>query len=684
MWFWLFFIAVVLLAAVSKVRRSGLGQSSGNAAPVADPGDAGALVSVLAGGGLALLVLAFAAARALPERLPWPFYLLPLLGMTAFILAGHVATGGRLHVRRGFRLAGWLGVRPSQLLLLLLAPALAVLARLAAGNGLQAFHPGVATTAWVLSLLALLAGAFRRERRAAAEAVSREEWLVVLSLTLLALLLRAAGLEKLPTTLSGDEASSGLEAVRFARGEANNLLGLGWFSFPSFYFALQSSGLWLMGQSAAAIRLISAVGGSLTVFVVYWLARSLYGRAAALFAALYLLASHYHIHFSRIGLQNIWDGFFLALVLWGLWEGWQHGRRLPFLVAGLGLGLGQYFYVSMRVVPLLLLAWTGVAGLVQRERFRRRLPDLVLTAYVAFVAFLPLALLFWSQPDEFYAPIRRVTILNGWLESKMMATGAAAWQVVLGEAQATALGFVQLPLRHWYNPGAPLLLPLAAGLFLAGLAWLVYSFDLRSLLLGLPLLAQVIMGGFSQDAPASQRFALVMPVVAVAVGLPLAQVVNWLSAYWPRWKPLVVALSLAFLAVVAARDLDYYFREVYEGYVLGGHNTATATVMARYLQERPPHKVYFFGLPRMGYFSLSTVPYLAPDMVAEDVAEPLGGPVSWRLEQPTFFIFLPERLGELDYVTAAYPGGRYFQVKSPSAPDTAPLFSVYEVLPGAD
>jgi 4-amino-4-deoxy-L-arabinose transferase-like glycosyltransferase len=684
--FWLLVAGTLLLAYYGKVRRTRLVRrqgADGAAATAEGKGapEAGSIITVLLAGGLSLALLGFTALDARAAGPTLLLYLLIALGLAAFLLAGRIAVYGPLPGSLNGvwqRAAGWFGVQRAQLLLLLLALPLALLAYLAGGDRLNAWHPAAAAISWCLALAAALAGGYRRD---GGEAVPAWETGLAILLATGAFLLRGIGLEELPTTLSGDEASAGLEAVRFARGEANNLFGLGWFSFPAFYFAFQGASVSLFGQTATALRLTSGLGGALTVFTVYWLARSLFGRAAAVIAATFLLASHYHIHFSRIGLQNIWDGFFVAIVLWGIWTGWKEGRHLPFLMAGLALGLGHYFYVSMRVVPLLLVLWVGIAALVRRSRLRARLPGLVLAGYVALIVYLPLALLFVRQTDEFFAPLRRVSVFNGWLESEMARLGQPAWEIVAAQMKATALGFTHLPLRHWYNPGEPMLLPLAAALFIAGLAWLVYSADLRSLLLLLVLFALVLLGGFSLDAPASQRYAIAMPVVAILVSLPLAQGLAWLAPYGRQGKWLAGVVVFLLVALVALRDVHYYFAEVYDSYVLGGYNTETATAIARYLENEPPRTVYFFGLPRMGYSSLSTIPYLAPQMEGIDVNVPLVEAARWVLQEPALFIFLPERQGELEYVRMTYPEGRYFEGAGKAGSRGSPLFSVYEVTP---
>jgi hypothetical protein len=140
------------------------------------------------------------------------------------------------------------------------------------------------------------------------------------------------------------------------------------------------------------------------------------------------------------------------------------------------------------------------------------------------------------------------------------------------------------------------------------------------------------------------------------------------------------------IAVVAAilmwGDASYYFGDVYRTYTLGGLNTEAATEIAGFLQEQPEdaRDVYFFGAPRMGYYSLSTIPYLNPERRGFDVNRPLQRAPSWALDGQTVFVFLPEREGELAWVRDRYPGGTYTSRFRRAAPDQL-LFSAYVVRP---
>lgn len=614
-----------------------------------------------------------------PQQQRWIWGLM-ILGGIIFLLAGQTAVrqqAPRWLIWLGSAPGRFFGVDAGRLVCLFFAPLFAWMASLAAGDSIVARHPGVAAFAWMTAIGLAVTGSLQT-RPEARPATNRYELLFTAVLFAVAFALRGTATAVMPPTFSGDEGSAGLTAVLFRDGQASNLFATGWFSFPSLYFALQSVGLHIWGQTIEALRIPSALAGAATVVALYWLGRSLFDRRVAAIAAVYLTVSHYHIHISRIGLNNIWDGLFGVLALLGFWHGWKTGRRSAYVLCGVALGLGLYFYVSIRALPLLFLLWSALALWRERAQFRQRLPGMVLAAFVAVVIALPLGLYFLERPEEFNAPLNRVTILGERLQQEVQFRGQPASQILLEQLRNAVLGFTQEPLRLLYDPGAPLLLTGAATLFLLGIVWGIFYFDLRYWLLFLPLLAALVSNTVSQDPPASQRYILAIPMVAIILAAPLGQLGAWLDRLWPQGKRVGLVVTAVLLAGIAAQDLRYYFFDVYDNYVLGGLNTLVATEVAYYLRdhEQPEQKVYFFGFPRMGYFSLSTIPYLAPRMQGEDVVERLGAPPQWELNGPTLFLFLPERLDELEQVRAAYPSGAYREFHA--EPELF-LFAAYEV-----
>ena len=487
--------------------------------------------SVLLLGGLALALLGQATAIVAPggER-AW-IYQVSVMGAAFFLL------GGSMVARRTIpsfveKPVSWLAARfdiaAGQVFLLMMALAFALLARYAAGDLLEARSASVSLIAWLTAIVCAVSGTIRPSQDMPPH-MERADILFTALVFGLALLLRGQAAELIPSTLSGDEGAAGLSAVQFANGTANNIFTVGWFDFPSLYFALQSVSIRLLGQTTAALRLTSALGGALTVVAVYWLARATFDRFSARLAALILLASHYHIHISRIGLNNVWDGFFAAAAAFGLWVGWKTGKRYGFVICGLALGFGQYFYITIRILPLLFLLWSAAAWIAQRARFRERLPGLILAFFIALIVFLPMGAYFIEHTDQYLARIMPVTVSDEWLTFEMSSTDASTPQILGGQLVRAMGGFVYEPLRLLYDPGVPLLLVTAAALFMIGVLWALLNLDLRYLLLLLPIAATVFMVAVSKDAPSSQRYIMAVPFVAIFVALPLGLMRDWLQ-----------------------------------------------------------------------------------------------------------------------------------------------------------
>ncbi len=262
------------------------------------------IIAVMLPGGLLLIVLGQLSLSQLEPPARWPMFGLMALGGALFLWAGSRVRREGLAAdwlsQALHRLGHWLGVRGWQAFLLGLALALTVLARLAAGDLALARRWDVSVGAWLLALgCALLGGVPLEEWRGWLRrglGLARWEWWLLLGLFVGAWLLRGTAVMQFPNTFSGDEGSAGLHAALFLQGKADNWFTIGWFSFPSLYYALQAVFIDLFGQTVAALRYLSALGGALAVFGTYFLARVMFGRSTAVAAAMIMIGSHYHIH----------------------------------------------------------------------------------------------------------------------------------------------------------------------------------------------------------------------------------------------------------------------------------------------------------------------------------------------------------------------------------------------------
>ncbi len=610
---------------------------------------------------------------------------------TPFIVGGVAlfALAYRVYQRRA--IPGWLNALTAfarltaiQLVLLIVSLGLAAGAGFFAGDHWKMINPAAALIAWFAALgLAVAAGHRTEFGEASAAPGLRWTWREVAALALLgafALAVRAVANGSVPGALTGDEGSAGLTAVDFAEGRMDNPFIVGWYSFPSLYFLAPVLPITFLGHTYQALRLPSALAGALTVVGLYWMARPIFGRAAAGLGAAMLAALNFHIHFSRVGLNNIWDGLFAVLALGLFWRAWHDGRWWQFSLAGLLVGLSQYFYTSARLLPLIMIAWFAWVVVTDRRRARQNFPGLISMVVAALATFLPMAMFFAKHPEEFLAPMGRFSILSGgWLATTSNATGMPVWLLLLNNFRAAALAFTSVPLRNWYESGQPMLLAIPASFFILGAALAVFNWrEPRYWMIGLWLLGVISIGALTHSAPAAQRYVIGAPVAALLVAIPLATIVRWVAESQPRARLAAYAAAVVVMLLMMAIDLRFYFAEYIPAKGQGDINTQVAGTLGKYLADYPPgSQVYCLCPPRMGFFSFSTVPYLAPRVTGHEVSDVVLAPPEWTLVGPrTAFVFLPERAIELATVAQKYPGG---ETKQFYADDGTLLFVVYEI-----
>jgi hypothetical protein len=122
---------------------------------------------------------------------------------------------------------------------------------------------------------------------------------------------------------------------------------------------------------------------------------------------------------------------------------------------------------------------------------------------------------------------------------------------------------------------------------------------------------------------------------------------------------LVWLLSVA----LAVSSLRFYYAEYTPLRPYGSSHGETATMLGHYLQDlNGDYQVYFFGPPRM-YWGFGTMEFLAPDVPAYDVLEPITAPPEFvNPDRDPLFVFLPERLTELQEVRRNYPHGQIHEL----------------------
>jgi Dolichyl-phosphate-mannose-protein mannosyltransferase len=606
---------------------------------------------ILVLGGLSLLTLGLAALRISSDSLSGAAVL--LLGLLSS--AAGATEGGWIEAAL-VSSARRLDVRPTQIALIPIGLGLSFAARAAAGDGPSASMPGHAWL-WIASIALVVIGCWRRS----GPRVGPIGWREVSGVGVIigtAFLLRAIGLADIPYAVSGDEGGVGLVGWQYVAHLRNNLLAMGWFSFPGLHAWIVSLFQLMLGHTLLAIRLPSAFAGALGVLAVYAAGRAFYGRMVALLSSILMAGFHLHLLFSRIAVNNIWDGLWLSAVMAGLWYGWKNDNRMAFLLAGLAIGIGQYFYVTGRLLPVYAFLWILI--LTRQTPWRDRRSGMTCLCLAAGVVVLPLALFYLGHPDEWMAPLTRVSVFNReWVRFAGLGNIPTS-ALILEQLSRTVLGFAVIPLQGIYSPVSALLRPAMVVLVIAGAGMCLWRLrDPRSAMLMVGVVFPIIAGALSLDAPSSQRLLFTAPVLVIMGSLPLAAVGRRLGhERFPRVR-LAALVPIAIALAVSLSDVYFFFAEAMTNGRYSDIHSLIARELADYLQTQPKGtNVYFIRPSSMGYFDIPSLTYLAPDAEGHDLLwpdDPL--PALTLPNQRLVFVALPSEAPALQAIQQAYPSG---------------------------
>lgn len=244
---------------------------------------------------------------------------------------------------------------------------------------------------------------------------------ILILIILLAFGLRMWDLPRTPPGLWYDEAYYSMDAAWLLDGGPWQLFFAGNNGREPIFIYLQTLFIWIFGAAPLTSRLIAPLVGTLTVPVVYVLARRLARRAdwpgwLPYVAAFGLATSFWHLGLSRGGYRGILLPLAAALTFYAFWRGWRE-RSLKFmLLAGLALGLSQYTYLAARVFPVIFavfaLLWTLLNWRGKTAAVKSLWLTVAVMAGVSALVFAPLGLIFWDDPalfsartgDVFFAP----------------------------------------------------------------------------------------------------------------------------------------------------------------------------------------------------------------------------------------------------------------------------------------
>jgi len=545
---------------------------------------------------------------------------------------------------------------------------------------------------WILAISLFLTAVAKPTRSFHLRVWLRQNgWLLLAigSIVFLAFTLRVWRVGTLPFTLAGDEASQGLEALRVINGELRNPFTTGWLGVPTMSFFYNSLSIRFLGSSILSLRLPWVIVGTITVLTTFLLVRQLLGPRMALITAAIVATYHYHIHYSRLGSNQVADPLFLSLALYFLYRALDRRSNLDWALMGTVSGLAFYVYAGARLTPVVIITVLAYIFLINPRRFWQDNRQGILVGGAAFLIVAAPMLQYAARfPDDFNARINEVGIIqSGWLVQETEILKQPAWRILLDQFRRAFLAFNYYSDRTvWYGLREPLLDPLFGGLFLLGLFYgIIQMFDRHVGPRIAPMMAWwwggMILGGMlTESPPSSQRLITLAVPVSFFIAYALWELVR-LARQALRWRltdPLLVSATLMFAFI----SLTTYFIVYTPQRNYGGKNAEMATEIAPILNRwKQNHRFYFVGAPSM-YWEFATLPYLVPDADAEDILQPMTNPVSSKLvpqDKGAVFIVIPQRTIELDLLMEAFQGGERLEVFSPV--DGKLMVTLYKVPP---
>ena len=373
------------------------------------------------------------------------------------------------------------------------------------------------------------------------------------------------GIDRIPGFLDSDEASTAIDGRATLAGGLGELFGYWEMGSPNLSLFVSQLAARPFGQGLKALRLGSALLGSLAVVLLFDFGRRLLGSRAAFLAALLLAANHAFLHYSRIGNVYIDTPFFASLVLALLLRVLTGGSFLALTAAGIALGLGTATYISAEILPLVvaitLLGW----AMTFRWPARRVLPVAAFLAAATGLTFAPMvATVLRITPEIAYQRVPAISVLRpGGLQQLSTAYRAGSVPEAIGRHVVHTIGIFNFGSDHFkaYGADRPLNDAVSAALVPVAVALLFWRLSSPVGWMSVVFAGAYLTGGvlFVASPPSYHRICVILLFSSLAIAWTLVGLTRALSASrrFPPWAP--TALAFAVVAASAWLNLRYYF-----------------------------------------------------------------------------------------------------------------------------
>jgi hypothetical protein len=347
-------------------------------------------------------------------------------------------------------------------------------------------------------------------------------------------------------------------------------------SFTWIYTYFQYYYTELFGATLANLRGMSVIIGTLTIPAVYLLGRWAFSRRIGLLASFLLAFYLPHIHYSRLGMNNIADPLLGVMTIALLWRGLKTGSRSTFAWAGVFLGMTSYFYEGGRLLyPALIIGWIVIYNLIQTGTISKRGLGVffVTTALIASGFYLSLAV----SDLQTVAPRLQHQRVKEAFWARLLTSTDAFQQVLLyfdDRLNPPYLHIMSQPdgSGFYYSDEVGLVFPHMLPFLLIGLGVALFHWQRLGLIFPLWLLLTVFGNSLIVRNDWTPRFVVLFPALVLLIALGLDSVYRVLIWGWLKHavaQRIFRRTMMALLLLMGVLQIGYYF-----GVMLPDYNIA--------------------------------------------------------------------------------------------------------------
>ena len=389
----------------------------------------------------------------------------------------------------------------------------------------------------------------------------------------------------------------------------------------------------IFGDDLYGLRMASVLLGVLSIWLLYLIARRLFGTVCALVAAFVLTVAQWHIQFSRTGFHYMQAVPALLLAVLFMLRALDGGRELDFVLTGLALGACLVVYYAGREAFVIVAVYLLYRMLRDRGFLGQNAVGFAFAAIGLWVFLAPVLVsvnrahqsllgdrtnAVWLFTPDNLAHERQVYNVSSKLE--IVAIQARHTLEAFNRSGETSL--------QYGRAGLPLFDTWSAALLVIGAGYVLLRLHRpRYLLVAVWLLVPLTICTLTVDAPFSPHMVVALPALALLPGLVLDAGARAATATHRRlgWVVFgIVAASFAGLALYA-NERDYFHEQVTKIRVAGPF-----TLLARYIVTVNDHdRIYLVSDPSHLDLRYPTVAFLAPHLAGADVGLHPRLPLAW-------------------------------------------------------